>query len=118
MFGTFPFQDAAYLGGASTLRGFAEKRFAGDAAIYGNAEFRFRLTRLRIIFPGDLGLFALGDAGRVYSDFDIPGRNTLHTAFGGGVWLSLLAPENALSVAIARSDERRTGVYVRMGFLF
>jgi hypothetical protein len=117
VFGTFPFQDAAYLGGASTLRGFAEQRFAGDAAVYGNAELRFRLTRLRIIFPGDLGLFALGDAGRIYSDFDVPGRNTLHTAFGGGVWLSLLAPENALSVAIAKSDER-TGVYVRMGFLF
>lgn len=112
VFGTFPFQDAAYLGGASTLRGFAEHRFAGDAAIYGNAEFRFRVTRLRIIFPGDLGLFALGDVGRVY-----PGGNTLHTAFGGGVWLSLLAPENTLSVAIATSDER-TSVYVQSGFLF
>ena len=105
VFGTFPFQDAAYLGGASTLRAFAEQRFAGDATLYGNAELRFRLARLRIIFPGNIGLFALGDAGRVFSDLDTPGQNTWHAAYGGGVWLSLLGPENALSVAIAQSDE-------------
>lgn len=117
VFGTFPFHDAAYLGGNTTLRGFAEQRFAGDAAVYGNAEFRFRMSRLRIIFPGNIGLFALADVGRVFSDFDIPGENTWHTAFGGGLWLSLLGDLNTMSVAIARSDER-TGVYVRTGFHF
>jgi hypothetical protein len=75
------------------------------------------MSRLRIIFPGNIGLFALADVGRVFSDFDLPGENTWHTAFGGGLWLSLLGDLNTMSVAIARSDER-TGVYVRTGFHF
>ncbi|MFB3112429.1 MAG: BamA/TamA family outer membrane protein, partial [Gemmatimonadales bacterium] len=73
VFGTFPFQEAAYLGGNSTLRGFAEQRFAGDASLLGSAELRFPLTKVRIIFPGSLGLHGLVDVGRVFSDFDIPG---------------------------------------------
>jgi outer membrane protein assembly factor BamA len=117
VFGTYPFHDAAYLGGNTTLRGFAEQRFAGDATVYGNAEFRFRMSRLRIIFPGNIGLFALADIGRVFYDQDPPGADTWHTAFGGGLWFSLLGDLNTMSVAIASSDER-TGVYVRTGFHF
>jgi hypothetical protein len=85
--------------------------------VYGNAEFRFRMSRLRIIFPGNIGLFALADIGRVFYDLDPPGANTWHAAFGGGLWLSLLGDLNTMSVAIARSDER-IGVYVRTGFHF
>jgi hypothetical protein len=40
-----------------------------------------------------------------------------HSAVGGGLWLAALAPQNVLSIALARSDER-TGVYLRAGFLF
>ncbi len=43
--GDYPFQEAAYLGGSSTLRGYHSQRFVGDAAIYGNAELRVPLTR-------------------------------------------------------------------------
>jgi hypothetical protein len=75
------------------------------------------MSRLRIIFPGNIGLFALADIGRVFYDLDPPGANTWHAAFGGGLWLSLLGDLNTMSVAIARSDER-TGVYVRTGFHF
>jgi hypothetical protein len=117
VFGTFPFHDAAYLGGNTTIRGFAEQRFAGDAAVYGNAEFRFRASRLRIIFPGNIGFFGLADVGRVFSDADTPGENTWHAAYGGGVWISLLGDLNTTSFAVARSDER-TGVYMRTGFHF
>jgi hypothetical protein len=117
VFGTFPFHDAAYLGGNTTLRGFAEQRFAGHAAVYGNAEFRFRAKRLRIIFPGNIGFFGLADVGRVFSEFDTPGENTWHAAYGGGVWLSLLGDLNTMSLAIARSEER-TGLYIRSGFHF
>ncbi|MCZ6918605.1 MAG: BamA/TamA family outer membrane protein, partial [Gemmatimonadetes bacterium] len=117
VFGTFPFLDAAYLGGASTVRGFNENRFAGHASLFGNAELRFRLARTRVIFPGGIGVLALGDVGRVYSDADTPGENTLHTAFGGGLWYSVLNPANTLALAIARSDER-TGLYITAGFMF
>ncbi len=117
VFGTFPFQEAAYLGGNSTLRGFREQRFAGDASLLGSAELRFPLAKVRIIFPGNFGIHGLVDVGRVFSDFDIPGENTWHSAFGGGFWISVLDPANVFSVSIARSDER-TGVYVRTGFHF
>ncbi len=117
VFGAFPFHGAAYLGGNTTVRGFAEQRFAGHAAVYGNAEFRFRVSRLRIIFPGNFGFFGLTDVGRVFSDFDTPGENTWHAAYGGGVWLSLLGDLNTMSFAIARSEER-TGLYIRSGFHF
>jgi hypothetical protein len=117
VFGPFPFHDAAYLGGTSTIRGFAEQRFAGHAAVWGNAEFRFRASRLRIIFPGNIGLFGLADVGRVFSDFDTPGENTWHAAYGGGVWLSVLGDLNTTSFAIVRSEEL-TGVYMRSGFHF
>jgi outer membrane protein assembly factor BamA len=37
VWGTFPFQESAFLGGLSTLRGYRDQRFAGDAAVYFNA---------------------------------------------------------------------------------
>lgn len=117
VFGTFPFQEAAYLGGGTTLRGFAEQRFAGDASLLGSAELRIPVAKVRIIFPGNVGVHGLVDVGRVFSDLDVPGDNTWHSAFGGGVWISVLDPANVLSVSIDRSDER-TGVYVRTGFHF
>ena len=116
VFGRFPFQEAAYLGGNSTLRGFREQRFAGDASLLGSAELRIPVTKVRIIFPGNFGIHGLVDVGRVFSDFDIPGENTWHSAFGGGLWISVLDPANVLSVSIAHSE--RTGVYVRTGFHF
>src|SRR5207245_2652103 len=58
-----PFEEAAYIGGATTVRGFVEHRFVGDAAVYGNVELRLSLTRFFILLPGELGGFGLGDAG-------------------------------------------------------
>ncbi len=43
VFGTFPFQEAAYLGGNGSLRAYSSDRFAGDASILVNAERRLIL---------------------------------------------------------------------------
>jgi hypothetical protein len=43
--------------------------------------------------------------------------DTWHTAFGGGVWLSLLQRSTVLSAALARSAER-TGLYIGTGMAF
>lgn len=115
VWGTFPFHEAAFIGGESTVRGFHEQRFAGNASLYGNAELRLFLSKFFVLLPGEFGVFGLGDVGRVYLDGET--SDTWHRAFGGGIWFAYLNRRNTLSVAIADSDER-TGVYVRAGFMF
>lgn len=115
VFGTYPFHEAAFLGGGSTLRGWTEQRFGGDAALYGNAELRTFLTDVFIVLPGELGIFALADAGRVFLDGE--SSDAWHSAFGGGLLLAFLDRANTISVAYARSRERG-GVYVHLGFMF
>lgn len=115
VFGRPPFYDAAYLGGFATVRGLPEQRFAGDGAAYGNAELRVKLANTWFPVPGDFGVFALGDAGRVYWDGD--DSDQWHTAMGGGLWLALLDRTSTLTLAVARSEER-TRVYLRAGFSY
>jgi outer membrane protein assembly factor BamA len=115
VWGTYPFHEAAYIGGATTVRGFAEHRFAGDAALYGNAELRVRLARVFVLLPEVVGVFGLADAGRVYLAGEPSDR--WHTGVGGGAWLSFLQPANTLSIAWAHSVEGAR-IYVNAGFAF
>ena len=115
VWGTYPFYEAAYIGGATTVRGFVEHRFAGDAALYGSAELRLSVAKFYLLVPGQLGVFGLGDAGRVYLSGETSDR--WHAAAGGGVWLSFLSPANTLSVAAAHSVEG-TRLYVKAGLAF
>jgi len=115
VWGTYPFYEAAYVGGASTVRGFVEHRFAGDAAVYGSAELRLSVAKFFLLVPGELGVFGLGDAGRVYVSGETSER--WHAAAGGGLWFAFLSRANTVSVAAAHSVEG-TRVYVRAGFPF
>lgn len=115
VWGTYPFHEAAYVGGAATVRGFAEHRFAGDAAAWGNVELRFNLARFYLLVPGQLGLFGIGDVGRVFVAGQTSDR--WHTGVGGGLWLSFLNRANTLSVAAVHSIEG-TRAYVRAGFAY
>ncbi len=113
--GNFPFFAAAFLGGGATVRGFREYRFAGDAALYGNAELRVFVSPVRWIVNGEFWVFALGDVGRVYVAGESPGE--WHGAVGGGLWFAPIHRANTLTLAVARSAER-LGVFVRSGFMF
>lgn len=115
VFGTYPFSEAAFIGDAATARLGRQNRFAGDAAAWGNAELRVRLGRVMLLVPSDLGVFALGDVGRVFVKGETSDR--WHTATGGGFWLSLVRPGNVLSVAVAHSVER-TALYLGAGFAY
>ena len=73
VWGTFPFHESAFLGGPGltggdisngSLRGFRKNRFAGDAALYGNSELRLVLAKIKLLVPGELGLFGAADAGQ------------------------------------------------------
>jgi hypothetical protein len=114
---SIPFQHAAYIGDDRTVRLGRQNRFGGDAAVWGNAELRFNAQRFMLLLPGQFGLFALGDLGRVFLDGEESDTDTWHWAAGGGVWLSFVAQRMTLSVAVAASDER-TAVYFRTGFAY
>ncbi len=113
LFGTVPFQDAAYIGDASTVRLGRDQRYGGDALVHANAELRMKLFRALLVLPADVGVFGLADVGRVWLEGESSDR--WHDALGGGLWLAFLSPENALSIALARSEER-TGLYITAGF--
>jgi len=115
VWGRYPFFDAAYVGGAETVRGWDEDRFAGDGSVYGNAELRAYLTRVFLLIPADLGVFGLADAGRVFSRGET--SSAWHPGFGGGLWVSFLGRANTFSLAAARSSEG-TRIYFRSGFLY
>ncbi len=115
VWGAFPYQESAFLGGNSTVRLGRQDRYAGDAMLYAGAELRLFLTKFFLILPGDFGVFGLGDIGRVYLEGESSDR--WHGAAGGGIWFSFLSRANTLSLAVARGEER-TGFYMRAGFGF
>lgn len=115
LWGSYPFFEAAFIGGASTVRLGRVNRYAGDAAAYGNAELRLPLAKVMLVLPADVGVFGLADAGRVFLEGE--SSDKWHTAFGGGIWLAYLSRENTISAAVAAGEER-TGFYVQAGFGF
>ncbi|HJU64100.1 MAG TPA: hypothetical protein VJ596_00425, partial [Gemmatimonadaceae bacterium] len=68
-----------------------------------------------LVLPGELGVFGLVDAGRVYAEGER--SNEWHTGIGGGIWVAPLERKHTVSLAVVHSEER-TGVYLRSGFLF
>jgi hypothetical protein len=117
LWGDYPVQEAAFLGGAGSVRGFRSGRFAGDAMVFGNAEVRVPLVNAPVVVRGRLGVLGLADAGRVF----YAGENSerWHTSFGGGVWFRfhLRAATFATSATYARSTEEGR-LYIRMGTPF
>ena len=115
VFGKYPFHEAAFIGGSDTVRGFDAQRFAGDSAVWGNVELRFFLAHVFVLLPGEVGLFALGDGGRVFLEGEDSDR--WHTSVGGGLLFSVLSRQQTLSFAVAHSRER-TSFYIRGGASF
>jgi hypothetical protein len=115
LWGRYPYFDAAFIGGASTVRLGKVNRYAGDASAYGSAELRLNLAPVEIVLPGNFGVFGLADAGRVFLKGESSDR--WHTAYGGGIWLSWLDRAYTISLAVAKGEER-TGFYFQGGFGF
>lgn len=113
--GKVPYTEAAYIGGASTVRGYDKNRFAGDASLYGRIELRLILGKAIFIIPGEYGIFGLTDIGRVYLKGE--SSNKWHPAYGGGIFFSVLDLATVFSLAVATSEER-TAIYIRAGYSF
>ena len=113
VWGAFPFFDAAFLGGRSTLAGYHSHRFAGDASLYGGAQLRLTMGKAFVALPAEWGLYGGGDVGRVYVDGESPGG--WHGSGGGGLWLAFLDRSNTVSLGVASSKE---GTRVEAGAAF
>ncbi len=122
--GDFPFQESAFIGGDTTVRGFHENRFAGDSSVFANVELRYHIGRATAyVSEAEYGLVLFADGGRVFSD-DIDTTENLvedssdiHTSGGVGVSLTALDRGFAVSGVVAVSDEEVTGVFTA-GFSF
>ena len=111
VWGRPPFHELAYVGGATTLRGYGERRFLGQASAYGNAELRVLVRRFSI---GEGGLIGLADVGRVFYDGESSDR--WHSAIGGGVWFALA--NRGTTVNLTFADGERVSMYAKLGFMF
>ena len=116
VWGTFPFQESAFLGGLGTLRGYRDQRFAGDASVYFNSTLRLHLAEVFALVPSNIGLVGIFDAGRVWLDGVSEGD--AHFGYGGGVYFAPLKnPKNAVVVAAASGDDGML-FYFQLGFAY
>lgn len=113
VWGDAPLHDAAFLGGVTTVRGYAEQRFAGDASAYGSAELRVPIGKFFFVLPGDFGIYGIAEGGRVWREGE--SSDAWHGASGGGVWFAFLDRAATVTATAVRSPER-TAFYLRAGF--
>ncbi|MGB3592302.1 MAG: hypothetical protein WBA16_11515 [Nonlabens sp.] len=84
------FYQAARLGADSGLRGYHLQRFTGNNAIAATVDLLYDFKPIRTrLFPLYLKGYIGFDAGRVWSSSDT--SNTIHTAVGTGIELSMTA---------------------------
>ncbi len=114
LFGDFPYFDAAYVGGSSSLRTEERQRYAGDASLYGTTELRVPVAKFPLIVPLDVGLIGFLDIAKVYVNGDSPGG--WHKGTGGGFWVGFLNPGTSLNVLFSNNPNRR--VISSFGFAF
>jgi len=112
VWGRFPWQEAAFLGGPGTLAGWAEQRFAGDASAWLSGEMRLRVLRVGLLVPAEVGAFGLASAGRVFLDGASPGG--WHTSVGGGIWITPAGQPSTIRIGVANSVES-TKVFASVG---
>lgn len=85
--GQTAFYQSLFLGGQGNLLGFRQNRFAGQHMFYNNLEARLRLGDVAsYVIPGQFGLSAFYDAGRVWNKNDQ--SETWHQGVGGGVYFA------------------------------
>jgi hypothetical protein len=112
VWGRFPFQEAAYIGDASTVRLGRANRYAGEASLYAQSELRLRLAEFYFLAPVDFGVLGLADVGRVFLDGE--NSDVWHAAGGGGLWASFLDPAYTVRLSVSASSER-TAFYLGIG---
>jgi hypothetical protein len=114
-FGNTAFYQSAFLGGNGNLLGYRKYRFAGRQMLYNNLECRIKIADFAsYILPGEIGLLAFVDAGRVWVKNE--NSSTWHNGYGGGVYF---APARiAVLQAVAGHSSEGWYPYISLGFRF
>ena len=107
------FYQSLFLGGQGNLLGFLANRFAGQEMVFNDLNARIKLANIKsYILPGELGLRAFYDVGRVWIDNE--NSNTWHQGVGGGVYFAP-AHKATIEVVMGHSVE---GWYPYISFDF
>lgn len=110
-----PFDEFAALGGAASLPGYRERRFAGTEAASGSALGRIHLFRMRPFATIDVGIHGIATVGRVWNDGE--DSDEWHTGFGGGIWLMPRIVGRPIALTLVRGDDT-SRFYFALGFPF
>lgn len=84
VWGGYPLQEAALLGGSRSLHGYPYQRFAGDASVYGGIGLRLPLVELPVAGRGTIGTDLLAETGRVFYAGEV--SNRWHPAVAARIW--------------------------------
>src|SRR6202044_1912615 len=101
-----PFQDLPVIGGATTVRGYYNGRFAGDAALYNRTELYVPVFRVALVAPSTVGLMGLNDGGRVFASGSAYRSSAWHDGIGGGLWTSFLDNQYLITLTAVHGSER------------
>ncbi len=117
----FEYYHSASLGGLNytkdndILRGYRRDRFNGRTSFAFNNELRFKLFNFQtFLFPGELGINAFYDVGKVWVDDE--SSRAWHSNFGGGIWMS---PMDLMVINAYYSISNEENMFrLIVGFLF
>lgn len=105
-FGKQAFYQSNFLGGQGNMLGFRSFRYGGQHMLYNNLELRAKVANVGgYILPGQFGLTAFFDTGRVWEKNDQ--SDVWHYSYGGGLYY---APA-ILTVIQAQLAHSKEGYY-------
>jgi hypothetical protein len=84
--------------------------------VYGSADLRIPLSRLKLIIPGQQGIFGFVDGGRVYLEGE--SSDEWHSSFGGGIWFTFLTRDQVAFVGAGKPTKDKEGTRLIVGFGF
>lgn len=112
-FGNQAFYQSNYIGGQGNLLGFRSFRFGGQHSLYNNLELRTKIANVGgYILPGQFGITAFFDTGRVWTKDDQ--SDVWHYSYGGGLYY---APA-ILTVIQAQLAHSKEGYYPYISMKF
>ena len=113
--GHYPFYLANALGINNKLLGYSNSRFIGRTSLFHSLELRARVFRYTTyLAPGEAGLLAAVDHGRVWADGET--SRTWHAGYGVGPWLSFIDAV-VISGTFGYSEEG-TSFDLRLGYRY